>query len=284
VTHTRRAGFVLIAVTYLVAAVVGVLVFWALGDMSVYGRVLLADVAATILVYLVGVAVHNTSVYDPYWSVAPIIVITGLIIRGGRCDAGVALLLIAIWVWGVRLTANWAVTFTGLGAQDWRYDDLAAAHPRAYWLIALVGITLFPTLVVWASLLPAIACVLVGGLGVWTVVGFVVCLVGVGLELVADIQMQRFRRRRTGLLIREGLWRHARHPNYLGEICMWWGVWVMGMAAAPRLWWFGVGALVTTAMFVFVSIPMADKRNRAIRAGWDDYARSTRALLPLPRR
>jgi len=48
------------------------------------------------------------------------------------------------------------------------------------------------------------------------------------------------------------------------------------------MWWLGAGALVNTAMFVFISIPMADRRNRALRDGFDEYRRQTHSLLPVP--
>jgi len=104
------------------------------------------------------------------------------------------------------------------------------------------------------------------------------------VALVADVQMWRFRRANpAGGFIRQGLWRYARHPNYLGEMLMWWGVYVVALSAVPQYWWTGVGALVNTAMFLFVSIPMADRRNRQRREGIDEYCRQTNSLMPIPR-
>jgi hypothetical protein len=68
--------------------------------------------------------------------------------------------------------------------------------------------------------------------------------------------------------------------NYLGEILMWWGVYIIMLSSSPRMWFLGAGALVNTFMFLFVSIPLADKRNRKLRPGFAEYARETRRLLP----
>ena len=282
--QSRGAGFAIIGAIYVVAAVLGIAVFLALPQSSLFWRVFAGDLAATVFVWVTGVALRNASVYDPYWSVAPIVILTGLAVRAGKADDGVVLLLVAVWYWGVRLTANWAVTFRNLGAQDWRYDDLKAQFPRLFQLVSFFGITLFPTLVVYLCLLPAIEFVQYGGLGALTVVGFAVCVGATTLQLVADAQMQSFRRDHAGRheIIRTGLWRHARHPNYLGEIAMWWGVYIMMMSVAPGHWTLGVGALVNTCMFLFISIPMADRRNAALRPGFDAYRRQTNSLLPFP--
>lgn len=285
----RGAGFAAIGAIYVVAAAVGVIVFLALPQPSLPWRVLAGDLAATLFVWLAGVALRNASVYDPYWSVAPIVILTGLAARTGKLDAGTVLLLVAIWYWGVRLTANWAVTFINLSTQDWRYDDLKAKFPRLFQLVSLTGITLFPTIVVYLCLLPAVEFVRRGGLNAWTVAGFAVCVGAATLQLVADAQMQAFRRAHALAddggtrheIIRTGLWRHARHPNYLGEIAMWWGVYLMMLSVAPGQWVLGAGALVNTGMFLFVSIPMADRRNAALRPGFDAYRRETNSLLPL---
>jgi len=281
VKHNRAAGFAFIALVYVAALVVGVVTYLVVASPSWPVRLLLADVAATVFVFVVSLVVGNASVYDPYWSVAPPVICAALMPH--RWDWGTVLLLAVVWLWGVRLTANWAVTFRNLGTQDWRYDDLKRQFPRAFPLVSLCGIMLFPTLVVYGCVIPAVFYLQHPRLTWLTLVGLAVCLLGTGLELVADVQMQRFRRANpAGGLIRQGLWTHARHPNYLGEMLMWWGVFVVAMSAVPNYWWTGVGALVNTAMFLFVSIPMADRRNRRRRDGFDEYCRQTNSLLPIP--
>ena len=60
--------------------------------------------------------------------------------------------------------------------------------------------------------------------------------------------------------IRTGLWKYSRHPNYLGEILMWWGIALAVVFAFPRCWFLVAGAFVNNCLFLFISIPMADKR------------------------
>jgi len=260
---------------------VGITVFNAVNGL-LYIRVLLADIAATIVVYIVGLIFNNASIYDPYWSVQPIVIALSLCIYFKTFNAGILMLLFAICLWGLRLTANWAVTFTNLSIQDWRYENFQQTYPRLFPLISLLGIHMFPTLVVFLALLPAIAMIENGLSNKLPIVGLCICLAAIFIQLFADRQMQQFRRHRTdkNQLIRTGLWKYARHPNYLGEILMWWGVYVMMLAVSPQKWVLGVGAVVNTIMFFTVSIPMAEKRNSE-KPGYAAYKQETRCLLPI---
>ena len=281
--QSRYIGFILIAVVYVIAIIIGVALFYAIPDAHILCRILAGDIGATIVVYLVGVTLKNASVYDPYWSIAPIIVCTGAALYiDAMTDPGVLVLLIVIWYWGARLTLNWASTFKNLATQDWRYNKFKQQYPRAFQVVSFFGINMFPTMVVYLCLLPGVVFIERSAFGILTVVGAIVCVTAATLQLVADIQIHRFKRKNAGkrLLIRTGLWKHSRHPNYLGEILMWWGVYIIMLSSTPERWYFGIGPVINTLMFLFVSIPLADKRNRETRPGFDEYAKETNRLLP----
>lgn len=280
--QSRAIGFLVITIIYVAAAVIGIAVYLAMPEAHLFVRILVADTAATIFVYLTGVIFKNTSIYDPFWSVIPVVVLTVIAAEAGIMEPGVILLLFAVWYWGVRLTCNWAYTFKNLATQDWRYDMYKERFPRIYQLVSFVGINMVPTLVVYVCMLPGIVFIQEGTFTWLMLPGFVLCMASATLQLVADIQMHRFRRKNIGgkQLIRDGVWKHSRHPNYLGEICMWWGVYFMMLSAVPHMWWVIFGPAANTALFFFVSIPLADKRNRKIREGFDKYVKETNSLLP----
>ena len=280
----RGASYAILALTYVAAALFGVTVFFACGQMPLYAALLIADAAATVLVYLVGLLFGNASAYDPYWSVQPPVIVTAFAVGIGRPSIWDVLLLLAIWYWGIRLTANWAYTFGGLTHEDWRYRMLRQRTGKAFWLVSLLGIHMFPTLVVYACTLPAVYALFDGGAGnALTVLGVILSLFATTLQMISDIQMQSFRKSGRGGFIRVGLWRYARHPNYLGEILMWWGIALASLSLLPALMWpLCLGAAVNTAMFLFISIPMADRR-QAEKEGYALYFSETRNLIPLPR-
>ena len=92
--------------------------------------------------------------------------------------------------------------------------------------------------------------------------------------------MPTFRKNRNAPFIRIGLWKYSRHPNYLGEILMWWGVGLSVLCAAPGTWYLVAGAVANTTLFFAVSIPMADKR-QSRKDGFAEYKKQTRMLLPI---
>jgi steroid 5-alpha reductase family enzyme len=279
--QNRGMSFLFTVFIYVLALGVGLYCYHHLRG-GVLFRVFAADVAATMFVYLVSLPLENASVYDPYWSVAPAIILPLAIADFGLWNAGSIVLLICVCYWGIRLTANWAYTFRGYDHQDWRYTMLREKSGALFPLVSLLGIMLFPTMVVYLCLLPALQYIQFGGINLFTILGFALSVSAATLQLIADIQLHRFQKRTAnrGEIIRSGVWRHARHPNYLGEILMWWGVYFVMLSVLPRFWPLGVGALVNTLMFLFISIPMAETRLAGYKEGYGRYVAETNRLLP----
>lgn len=279
--NNRTVGFLVVSAIYLAAAALGVCLYRSYHH-AWWLNLLLADVACTMFVYIFSVVFNNASVYAPYWSVQPLVIGIGF-----ACGAPLTLprllMLAVVLLWGVRLTANWAYTFHGLAHQDWRYTMLRRQTGIAYPLVNFVGIHMIPTLIVYACMLPA-ACLFV--YDVRANLGFCLAIaVSLGaavLQLVADVQMHRFRKSAAGGFIRHGLWKYSRHPNYLGEILMWWGVGLAAVSVTGH-WPLLLGAAVNTLLFLSVSIPMADKR-QAAKAGFAEYKKQTRMLLPIKKK
>ncbi|MBQ7397437.1 MAG: DUF1295 domain-containing protein [Clostridia bacterium] len=277
--QNRAASFVAVTIVYIFATVVGVMVYRAL-RLDWWLTLLIADVAATVATFLFSIIFQNASVYDPYWSVQPPVILVAFAIGKGLTALGV-LLIIVVSFWAIRLTANWAYTFHGLEHQDWRYTMLKEKTGAFYPLINFVGIHMVPTLVVYGCILPGVYAIREGlCANVASVLLLCVSLGAAVMQGVADIQMHQFRKARDSAFIRRGLWKHSRHPNYLGEILMWWGVGLSVVCAAPSAWYLVAGALANTVLFFAVSIPMADKR-QSRKEGFAAYKKQTRMLLPI---
>ena len=279
---SRSASFLIIGTIYVIAAAAGILIYRGLSYHFAL-NLLIADIAATVIVFVFSALFRNASVYDPYWSVAPVVmVIYGSCVRD--MDPVRSLMLISICIWGVRLTANWAYTFNGLAYQDWRYTKLERDTGKFYPVINLLGIHMFPTLVVYGCMIPAVYVYHYdAGFGPLNVLGFAVSVCAVALQGTSDIQMHRYRLHRETPFIRTGLWKWSRHPNYLGEILMWWGVGISAFSSMPDRPYLLAGALINTLMFLVASIPLADGR-QSEKPGFDGYRAETRMLLPLPKR
>lgn len=277
--NSRLWSFVFIAIIYVVASALGIVVYNLL-PFDVWLSLLIADVVATVFVFIFSVILGNASVYDPYWSVQPIVIVIAFS-WGKPLTLSVLLPLIAVIGWGVRLTANWAYTFRNLTCQDWRYTMLHDTTGKWYPVINFIGIHLVPTLVVYGCILPAVY-VITSNVP-FNALQIVFTLLSVGafvMQGIADVQMHKYRRNRTTPFIRTGLWKYSRHPNYLGEILMWWGIALSAVSVLPNKWYLIAGAISNTLLFLFVSVPMADKR-QSRKEGFDEYKRQTRMFLPI---
>lgn len=279
IKENRALSFFCIAAVYALATAFGVLIYNIL-PYPYWLNLLISDVLATVFVFIFSLVFKNASVYDPYWSVQPIVILCGLAVSNGL-DIPRALVLFAVSFWGIRLTANWAYTFHGLTHQDWRYTMLSEKTGVFYPVINFIGIHMVPTLIVYLCTVPA-AFVFVNDckLNPVSVVAFTVSVGAAVLQGISDIQMQSFRKNRNGAFIRKGLWKYSRHPNYLGEILMWWGIGVFAVSMAPESWYLLAGAVANTLLFFFVSIPMAEKR-QGKKEGFSEYKNATRVLLPI---
>lgn len=279
IKKNRALSFAVVGLVYILAGVIGILTYRAL-PFDFWLNLLIADVVATAVTFLFSVIFGNASVYDPYWSVQPPVILAAFAIGESLNMLGL-LLLVAVSLWGVRLTLNWAYTFHGLEHQDWRYTMLKEKTGAFYPIINFVGIHLVPTLVVYGCILPAVCAVVYGAdLTILSVIFIIISISATVIQGIADYQMQMFRKEPDGSFIRVGLWKNSRHPNYLGEILMWWGVALASISAMPDMWYLCAGALANTALFTFVSIPMAEKR-QSRKSGFAEYKSETRVLLPI---
>jgi len=277
----RVVGFSAVAVTYLAAGLAGVATWLWLRDAPIMA-VLTADLVATLVVFGASRFTGNSSLYDPYWSVVPPLI--ALAWWGEGVWVRQVLAAIGVFAWGIRLTWNWASGWPGLSHEDWRYVELRGRHPKGYWAVSFFGIHLFPTAQVFLGCLPLYPIFTsTRAVDAVDIVALMVIYGAVLLEGTSDWQLRRFLRREDRkTFCDEGLWAWCRHPNYVGEMGFWWGLFLLGFATDPTWWWSGVGALAITVMFVFISAPWLDARNLARRPGYAGYMLQTFSLIPWP--
>jgi steroid 5-alpha reductase family enzyme len=294
---SKPAALSLVGVCYLLAGVGAAITVAAWGGHHPIAVALLADLVATAVIFTLSMAVANSSLYDPYWSVIPPVVAIGWaaaapagLSTGAHVRQVVVIVLVAAWA--VRLTLNWAVGWTGLDHEDWRYVGLREGLPRGIpWpLVSFTGIQLMPTAVVFAGMLSLWPALGVGrnGFSWLDVVATMVTAAAIALETSSDLQLHAFTGdpANRGKPMDKGLWGWSRHPNYLGEITFWWGLWLFGLAGDPSWWWTVVGPVVMVVLFEAASIPMMENRSLERRPEYATYQARVARLLPLrpPRR
>jgi steroid 5-alpha reductase family enzyme len=280
----RRHDLARVALAYAAALVVALAAGWALRDRHPILVAAAADFAATLVVFGFSVGYGNSSLYDPYWSAAPLPI---AIYWTGAPGLRQLLILALVALWGVRLTGNWVARWRGIGDEDFRYQEIRRRTGRLYWPASLVSIHLMPTIWVFLGLLPLYpALARPNPITVLDVNALVVTAAAIAIEAAADRQLRVFLRTRRDpeAVLDKGLWARCRHPNYLGEVLFWWGLYLFGVAAEPAWAWSGVGPLSITLLFVFVSVPWMDRRLLLRHPAWAQTMKSLPALLPWPRR
>ena len=277
---------------YLACLAVGMLALLVAGLCGLWPPLdaLVADIGATLVIFIFSRRYRNSSFYDPYWSVIPPLLVlwwwwqSPVAPDTWRAVAATVL----VWFWGVRLTANWSAYWPGLHHEDWRYPLVRERAGRFAAPADFLGIHLFPTLQVFLGCLPLYFVMTRDArpFGWLDVLAIIVTLGAILIEMIADLQLHAaLKTRRPGEIISRGLWGWSRHPNYFGELSFWWGLMLFGLAAAPEQWfWIVPGALAMTAMFLWVSVPMLDARSVERRPAYAEHMRRVSALVPWPPR
>ena len=282
-------GLSIMTVTYLIAITLGVFTFLGCQKLGLYYLVsiLVADVIATLFVYLSGVLFKTSSMYDPYWSIQTFIIYACLMSYFNNWSINNIIIFIAIVLYSIRLTVNFIIGFDSLKYVDWRYRMLKEKTGVFYQFVNLLGICMFPTIVVYSASIPAfLLAELHLNFNPLIFIGVAVIILGTLLELISDVQMKKFIkvRKDRSEIINIGLWKYSRHPNYLGEILIWFGLATCLVAAVPNYWYYYAGAVINLIMFLVISIPMEEGHMKEYKPGMDEYIEKTSMLLILPRR
>ena len=287
-TTKKFPSLTLILLAYLVALAAAVLTVRLLEDsLGALATGLIADVVATVVIFVFSMLYDNSSAYDPYWSVAPPVLFFYWISRTGTMGDNRSLLLLGVTlIWALRLTSNWMRDWPGLGHEDWRYVEFRKQYGRIYPAVSFGGIHMFPTGIVALASIPAWIVLRSGGdaLNVFDIIGGALSLGGAILCYVADEQMRRHRRSGRGGIMVFGLWSITRHPNYLGEIMFWFGLWFIALGVSLSFWWTGIGAVAMYLLFRLKSAPWMEEKIARTRPEYTDAVREIPMLVPMPGR
>lgn len=273
---------------YAFAITIGIFTFQFASAETLIIRLLIADIAATFVIWMFSLALHNASVYDPYWSVIPIVILTGVIIYlNVSINLAIVMLYTSLLIWSIRLTYNWAKNWTGFKEQDWRYTMIYQKSPKLYFLSNLFGIQMFPTLIVFVQLIGATYFIQSNPeTNLFTWAGFLIIIISAVIQFISDQQMCEFKEREKGQkkCIEEGLWKYSRHPNYFGEIMVWYGLYIIYFGSVQKIDILFAAPILMNALFLFISIPMMEKKILKTRPEYKDYQERVSMLVPFLRK
>ena len=283
----RGFSFFIIGLIYIVSISVGVITFLIFEDLPDIARFFVADVFATLVIYVCSLILKNASLYDPYWSVIPPLLLVGAAVYYQTSSLSVILVILSLSIWAIRLTYNWANLWQGFDEIDWRYEEMKQKAPKLYLLTNLFGIQLFPTSIVFVQLILAILFIEKHPtINLLTLIGSLVIVIAALIQFIADEQMKRFKKRTKGekKCIEEGLWKYSRHPNYFGEVMVWWGIYLIYLSMAKRLDFMIISPTMMTSLFLFISIPWMERKIIRTRPEYADYQKRVSMLIPFFRK
>jgi steroid 5-alpha reductase family enzyme len=276
---------------YVVTLGVGWITLIALGQSPIWDM-FWADIAATVAIFIFSRLYKNSSFYDAYWSVVPPLIALYWALEATAIEATAVavddtrawLVIVLVWLWGIRLTVNWATYWPGLEHEDWRYGPIKTNAGKWNALADFSAIHLFPTVIVFVACLPIYAAVAMDArpLNWLDYVAAAVTALAIIIELLSDIQLHRFlAHRKEGEIMKTGLWAYSRHPNYFGEWLFWAGLALFGIAAVPSAWWWVLpGSVAMLVMFLVASIPMIDKRSVERRPEYEAHMARVSGFVP----
>lgn len=232
--------------------------------------------------FVVSLLTHRNDFADVAWGLGFVVLAWASFFMGGSSGVQGMIVTFLVTIWGLRLAGHIYSRNRG-AAEDYRYRAWrkewgAWFYPRSYVQVYLLqGILLYliaiPVLVINSHLSDHLTIVGLFGIAVWTA--------GFFFEVVGDWQLAHFVKNpdNKGKLMTTGLWQYTRHPNYFGEVTLWWGLWIVALSV-PYGWLTVVGPLTITVVILKVSgVPMLEKK-MAEHPDFAAYKRTTSMFVP----
>jgi steroid 5-alpha reductase family enzyme len=252
-------------------------------DWSVYAFSLAACALIGLGGWLYSLRRDDVSGVDSLWSLMFLAVAVTYYFAAAEPGGRATLVLLLVAVWSVRL--SWYITRRGHGTEeDHRYQAIRANNEPGFRYKSLYIVYGLQGALAWFIAMPLV--VAMSGespLGWLDFAGLALWLGGMIFEVAGDNQLRRFRANpaNAGKVLNTGLWRYTRHPNYFGECVLWWGYFLLALAAGG--WWTILSPLLMTVLLLRVSgVALLEKDIAERRPEYAEYIRRTNAFLPGP--
>ena len=248
-----------------------------------------------LTLWVVSAVRRDVSVVDLGWGLGFALIAAAMLVlrwqvsgpESIRAAPSAWLLPLLTGIWGGRLSGYLAWRNHGQ-PEDRRYAAMRARRGASFWWQSLWLVFGLQGVVMWCVAWPLWAGIPRAAEG-WSVLhlaGGALWLVGVTFETVGDWQLARFRRdpANRGQVLDRGLWRYTRHPNYFGDCCVWWGLYLVAAAHAAAWWTIPAPVLMTVLLLKVSGVTLLESTLRAEKPGYADYVRRTSAFWPRPPR
>ncbi len=239
-----------------------------------------------VVLWLISIPLKDVSFIDSFWAIGFLLVaLMTFYMTGGETDRRLLILVITA-IWSLRLGSYLFFRWRREGP-DGRYVALLAKAPGNKHLHSLMKVFLLQGPLLWLVSLPVQlgqiqAEPLQLGLLAW--VGVVLAAVGIFFESVGDHQMANFKAdpNNHGKVMDKGLWAYTRHPNYFGDTCVWWGLYLIAAETSLGMWSFFGPAFLTFILIKWSGAALLERRLKRSRPGYVEYLERTSSFIPWP--
>jgi len=251
-------------------------------------QMLLLSLAINAAFFVIAALLHTDVFTDITYSLSFVVLTLALLVASPGLSPVQITTGAAVLVWGVRLGAYLFNRILHIKV-DHRFDDKRDNFIRfgSFWLLQAIT--------VWVVMLPVYGIVSKQPAPMvpapFAALGLAVFVVGLVIESIADVQKYRFKLSTEGAstFMASGIWKYSRHPNYFGEILVWWGIALPGILVfRGAAWLYMLGPIFITCLLLFVSgIPLLEKSADKKWGGdpaYVAYKQRTSILIPLPGR
>ncbi|MDX1555891.1 MAG: DUF1295 domain-containing protein, partial [Xanthomonadales bacterium] len=231
--------------------------------------------------WLLSLVKKDVSIVDSMWSLMFVLSLgTYVYVTGAEGERTWLVMTLAL-LWAVRLSAH--ITWRSWGEpEDHRYQDIRENNQPNFAFKSLYIIFGLQAFLAWIISFPMLAASSQDAPIGWVdAIGISLWLIGMFFEAVGDAQLERFRRNpeNRGKVMRSGLWRYTRHPNYFGEFLVQWGFFVLAIASGGA--WTVFAPLLISFLLLRVSgVRLMEKDMESRRPEYRDYVESTNAFFP----
>lgn len=242
---------------------------------------------AMVAVWLVATLRSDVSIVDLFWGLGFVVVAWISWRLAAPAQPRTLLLATLTTLWGVRLSLYLTWRNWGHG-EDRRYAAMRARDPRRFWWLSLPRVFLLQGAILWFVALPlqvAAAANTGTPLNWLDGVGVALWAAGFFCETVGDWQLARFKAQTSnaGRVMDRGLWRYTRHPNYFGDACVWWGLYLIA-AAGGAAWTIASPLLMSLLLLKVSGVSLLESTIVDRRPEYAAYQRRTNAFFPGPPR
>lgn len=234
--------------------------------------------------FAASIVLKRNDIADIAWGLGFVLLAWASYVYVGNRDARSSWVSICMTIWGLRLV--WDIGRRSLAkAEDFRYQKWRKEWGKWVYVRAYLQIYLLQGVFLYIIALPILYInqATPTPLGIWDLLGGLIWLTGFVFEAVADAQLARFVKNplNKGQILQSGLWKYSRHPNYFGEVLLWWGIGCFAISVDGG-WMTLVGSLTISLLILFVSgVPMLEEKY-AGRIDFEDYKKRTSRFIPLP--